>query len=151
MSPWKGRVYGSRWRGMRLTSKFSSPFCQHSMITISIPEHFPEDWISAVWLIWVPLRLGGQGSHLVSVGACLCLWRPKTALAPPPFELGSERGCTSHFHSDCSACVPEGSWESVFVSSQCWERQWYRHGVYVSLWSSKWETGTFILKGQKHF
>lgn len=28
----------------------------------------------------------------------------------PAFELGSQRGCTGHLRSECSACVPEGAW-----------------------------------------
>lgn len=151
MSPWKGRVYGSRWRGRRVTWKFSSPFCQHSMITISVPEHFPEDWISAVWLIWAPLRLGGQGSHLVSVGACLCLWRPKTALAPPPLSSWGLREGVQVIFILIALLVSQKGAGNLYLSLHSVGKGSDTDTVYVSLWSSRWETGTFILKGQKHF
>lgn len=115
----------------RVTWKFSSPSCQCAVITVSIPEYFPEAGVTAVGLMWAPLLIGGQGSQLASVGACLCLSLVAQDCTCPPFKLGSERGCVGHFHSDRSACVPRELGIFVFVSSQCWERQWHRHSAYV--------------------
>lgn len=109
MSPQKGSVYGSRWRGMRVTWKLASPFCQCSVITVSISRKFPKDWMTAMQLIWAPFLLELKVPTW-------CLWvlayissGPLTALFPP-CKLGAERELTGNFCSACSACVHKGAW-----------------------------------------
>lgn len=109
MSPWKGSVYGSRWRGMRVTWKLDFPFCQCSVIIVSVSKKFPKDWITAVQLVWAPFLLEWK----VPIW---CLWvlayissGPVTVLFPR-FELGAERELTGNFSSACSAYIHKGAW-----------------------------------------
>lgn len=145
MSPWKGNIFGGKGRGIRITWKCNSPFCQWTVIQ-SVPPSFPQHWIMTVHLIWAPLLM-----FKVLFGVQVLVYpsaKTRTALFPL-CKLGLER-TDLLLCSDCSPCVHRGAGCYISVSSQCWERQWYRLSVYFYLWPSKRETDTLVLKGQKH-
>lgn len=132
----------------RVTWRLDFPFCQCSVIIVSVSKKIPKDWIAAMQLIWAPflLELKVPAWHLwvlvyISSGSMTALFSPS--------KLGAERAYRWFFFFLLCLC-PRGSLNSVYLS-QCWERQWYRHSVCFCLWSFKLETGILILKGQKRF
>lgn len=93
----------------RVTWRSDFPFCQCSIIIVSVSKKVPKDWIAAMQLIWAPflLELEVPTWHLwvvvyISGGSMTALF--------PPSKLGAERELTGNFSSSCSACVHEGAW-----------------------------------------
>lgn len=132
----------------RVTWRLDFPFCQCSIIIVSVSKTIPKDWIAAEQLIWAPFLLELESPPGICGWSCTSLVVPWLHFSP--FQAwGWERAYRWFFFFLLCLC-PRGSLNSVYLS-QCWERQWYRHSVYFCLWSFKLETGILILKGQKRF
>lgn len=118
MSPRKGRVYESKRRRRRVPWKLDFPFCQCTIIIVSVPKKekrkksVPKDWITAAPLTWAPFRWESK----VPVG---CLWVLSHVSSGPkgctfPFGVGGcENACRS-FLSSLLCCV-HGELGSVHV------------------------------------
>lgn len=116
MSPQRGRVYGSRWRGMEGNMEIQFPFlsvcCHYSIYTRTFPRsrgHCSEAHVSSP-----PYR-----RSRFPVGVCGCLLMSVSGgprLHLPPFQAGDwERVCRSFSFWSLCLC-PQGSLESLYLS-----------------------------------